>query len=111
MECPIKKSAPISAPETLSERSKSLWGEIVPRRAESPERLALLQSGLEALDTADRARATLLAEGETFTTKTTGAIHVHPAVRIQKDALSHFLAVWRELDLKWSYQIDGQAGP
>lgn len=44
-------------PPHLSERAQALWREVVPRRAVSPERLALLQVALEALERADAASA------------------------------------------------------
>jgi phage terminase small subunit len=69
--------------------------------------LALIQSALEALDRADEAAGILRQEGLTFTTASTGAVHVHPALRIEKDARSHFLAAWRALALEWDAKVDG----
>ena len=92
---------PPEPPEGLSEASLALWQAIVPRRARSPERLALIETALRARDRAAAARETLVRDGMTFTTAETGAIHVHPAVRILKDAETTFLAAWRAMHLEW----------
>ena len=55
-------------PAHLSERAKGLWRGVVPSTIRCPERLALLQSGLEALDRADQAREAISREGLTTVT-------------------------------------------
>ncbi len=94
-------------PVHLSDRSAELWRQIVGNRAKSPERIALLQIALEALDRAGEARVLLEADGLTFKTKTTGAVHVHPAVKIEKDSLATFARIWGQLALHWNHEIDG----
>ena len=94
-------------PNHLSERSRRLWRELVPRRASSPERLQFLLVALECLDEADRAREVLLCEGLTVTNERTGIVHAHPLTRVEKDARCQFLAAWRALGLNF----DPQTGP
>ncbi len=96
-------------PPHLSARSKALWSEIVPRRARSPERLALLQAGLEALDRVDDCRAVLAKEGLTFKTKTTDALHCHPLVKVEKEQRQLFIRCWDALSLQWNREIDGRS--
>ena len=98
---------PIPSPAHLSDKSQRLWCEIVPRRARSPERLALLTVALKALDRCDEARAQIAADGMTATTKTTGAIHLHPLLRVEKEARQSFLSAWSTLGLQWYQTIDG----
>ncbi len=97
------------APEHLSERAKALWAAVVPARAKSRERQALIVVALEALDLADECRAQVRAEGMTNKTKTTGAIHVHPLMKVEKDQRALFARVWGQLYLTWSPAIDGQS--
>ena len=54
-------------PDHLSERSRLLWTHVVGDRVKSPERIALFQTALEALDRADEAKQVLDDEGLTFT--------------------------------------------
>ena len=94
-------------PDHLSERGKELWLAVVPRRARSPERLALLQVGLEALARADLARITVESGGMTSTTRTTGAVHIHPLVKVERESRAQFMRVWDQLNLHWDPKIDG----
>lgn len=94
-------------PEHLSERSKQLWRDLVPKRAKSPGRLALLQAGLEALDRADEARELLSAEGLTTVTETTGAVHLNPLVKLERESREQFMKAWRQLNFDWDNKIDG----
>ncbi len=96
-----------SPPPHLSENAKALWSELVPRRARSAERLTLLRVGLEALDRADAARAEVEREGMTTKTKTTGAVHIHPAVKLERESRQLFARCWRDLNLTWDGTLDG----
>ena len=93
-------------PAHLSERSRELWRAIVPDRALSPGRVALLQAALEALDRADQAREILDREGLTITTKSTGMVHVHPLVKVERENRQLFIRAWDLLGLKWDGRID-----
>ena len=95
------------APEHLSARSKELWRSLVRTEAKSLERQTLFQAGLEALDRADEARLLVQAEGMIARTTTTGAVHVHPAVKMEREARSQFVRIWDLLGLKWNEGIDG----
>lgn len=107
----MTKQAKIEVPEApahLSERSKELWLKIVPKRALSPGRLALLQTALESLDRAEQARLEVDRVGLTTTTKTTGAVHVHPLVKVERENRQLFARLWGELGLVWDHELDGR---
>lgn len=89
------------APEGLSNRSKELWHDVVPRRCSHPEQLALLRVALVSLDRADEAAATLAEEGITLRTLGSGTVHAHPAVAIEKEARAAFAKMWAALNLNW----------
>lgn len=95
-------------------RAAALWS-----RYAKPDRgnawLALLRSGLEAMDRSDEATAILAAEGLVVTTARSGVAHVNPAVRIEKDTRGQFALLWRQLGLDVDERpaierIFGQAG-
>src|SRR5262245_33817897 len=100
---------PLPAPAHLSERSKALWAEIVALgKVRSVGRPILLQMALECLDRADEARQILAKEGLTQTTKRTGAIHVHPLARVERESRQIFAKLWSQLGLKWDPFVDGR---
>ena len=76
-------------------------------RCRSPERLALLEQALTALDRADQAREQLAKGGVTSTTEKTGTLHVHPLVRIERENRQLFARIWGQLGLAWDADIDG----
>ncbi len=80
---------------------------VVPRRANSPERLVMVKVALEALDRAEEARLVLAAEGITARTESTGAVHAHPALKVERENRQLFARIWKELDLDWSAELDG----
>ncbi|MBK9166582.1 MAG: hypothetical protein IPM24_03860 [Bryobacterales bacterium] len=88
------------APEHLSVRGRLLWGALAPTAARSVERQTLLQAALEALDRADAAREQVEREGPTFVTATTGAVHVHPMLKVEKEARMQFVRIWDLLNLR-----------
>jgi phage terminase small subunit len=96
------------APSHLSERSRTLWAELVPARAKSAGRLALLTAALEALDRADEAREAIAKAGLTTTTKTTGAVHLHPLLRVERESRQQFAKIWDSLHFGWDQRIDGR---
>jgi P27 family predicted phage terminase small subunit len=104
---PIPEPPPPEPPVHLSLRAQALWRQLVPRRAKSPERLTLLQAALEALDRADRAREAIEREGLTVRTETTGAMHIHPLVRVEEKSRQAFGRIWRDLGLTWAQEVDG----
>jgi hypothetical protein len=66
----------------------------VKHRAKSPGRLLVLEQCLRALDRADELRAVIDREGLTSTTRTTGAVHVHPLTKLEAEHRSLFVS-WR----------------
>lgn len=103
----VELSAP---PEHLSERSQELWRQLVGTRALLPGRLTGLKVALECLDRADEAHQNVNDEGLTTTIKTTGAVHLHPLLRVEMDARSQFARIWNQLGLTWDHAIDGRLG-
>jgi phage terminase small subunit len=61
------------------------------------------------LDRADQAREAVADEGLTTKTKTTGAVHVHPLVKVEREARQQFAKCWNDLDLSWSYDLDSSS--
>jgi phage terminase small subunit len=98
-------------PEHLSPRSQSLWCDVVPSRCRSPERLALLVVALESLDRAEEAKAAVAVDGMTKVTPRSGAIHVHPLLRVERESRQMFSKIWGQLSLHWNQQIDGRYRP
>ena len=109
------------APDHLTAESQALWRQVVQGMAThggsgarptriippSPGRLALLTIALEARDRASQARQQIAKDGLTSKTTTTGAVHAHPLLRVEKDAQGLFQRCWTSLNLEWSSTIDG----
>lgn len=95
-------------PAGLSDRARTLWSSVVPSRAVSPGRLAMVTEALRALDRADQAAAAIQAEGLTFTTATTGAVHVHPLVKVERESRQLFARLWSDLRLDFDRESDGR---
>jgi P27 family predicted phage terminase small subunit len=91
-----KKQPPPEPPDYLSEAARELWRKVVTSEM-SDGKLALLQIALEAFDRAGEASALLRTEGLTMQTATSGAVHVHPAVKIERDNRALFVRVWTVL--------------
>ncbi|WP_442481884.1 hypothetical protein [Aeoliella sp. SH292] len=84
-------------PDHLSDRSKTLWSEMVPHRGTSAGRLAVVQTALECLDRADEAAALITKEGLTTKTGRSGVTHVHPATKIEKESRAMFFKLWQSM--------------
>jgi hypothetical protein len=67
----------------------------------------MIQAALEALDRSELARLAVQREGMTATTKTTGAVHLHPLLKVEKESRQQFLRTWEVLGLNWSGDLDG----
>ena len=91
------------APSHLSEKSKALWNEIVPKRASGAPRLAMLTIGLESLDRADEVRNLIAEEGLTSVTKRTGAIHINPLLKIERESKNLFVKIFNDLGLRFDH--------
>lgn len=101
------RSSEFEPPTHLSDRAKELWTEFVPSRARSLGRLTLLATALEAYDRAEAARLLVASEGMTTKTKTTGAVHVHPLVKVERECRQQFAKIWHDLGLHWDSTEDG----
>jgi phage terminase small subunit len=69
--------------------------------------MALLQAALESLDRAEEARLAISSAGMTTKTKTTGAVHVHPLVKVEREARGQFAKIWSDLNFGFDPAIDG----
>jgi phage terminase small subunit len=94
-----RKPAYPDAPPHLSERSAALWRELGPVRMSTTGRQALFQAALEALDRAEAAREAIAQQGMVARTDATGALHVHPLLKVERDSRQQFVAIWRGLGL------------
>jgi P27 family predicted phage terminase small subunit len=95
----LRKESDLEAPAHLSARSRQLWNELKFSQARDIARRALFQSALECLDRADAALQTIEKDGMISKTRTTGALHVHPAVRIERESRAQFAKIWHSLGL------------
>ena len=95
-------------PKHLSPESKALWKLVVPRRGKSPERLALIEEALMARDRSAQARKELDAQSLTTKTETTGAIHLNPLLRVERENRQAFTRMWNQLGFDWDYKVDGR---
>ena len=107
----IEPNREYDAPTTLSAESARLWAALVPSRCRSAGRLAMLRVALEARDRADMASAAIAKQGLTTTTATTGAVHVHPLAKLEREARATFIQAWRAMSLEWDSNIDGRPLP
>lgn len=90
---------PVPPPEGLSEKSRQLGAVVVPLRAKDAERQAIVEQALRSLDRAEAARLAIAEAGMTTQTKTTGAVHVHPLVKVEREARQQFMRAWEALGL------------
>lgn len=100
--------ADFTPPEGLSADSLELWADVVPTRCRSAGRLALLTEALRARDRAEQARLALADDSLTTKTATTGAIHLHPLIKAERESRQQFARIWEILGLSFDVQIDGR---
>jgi len=94
-------------PAHFSERSKTIWRTIGPTHVRSLGRQMYFQSALESLDRAEEARKLIEIEGLTSKTTSTGALHVHPLAKVEKEHRQLFCKLWDTLKLRFDPQVDG----
>lgn len=94
-------------PGHLSENAQAIWRAVIDQ-AESPGRRVFLLQALEAWDRADQARRQIGSEGLTTTTKSTGVVHVHPLVKVERDNRTLFARLWGKLAFHFNPAIDGR---
>lgn len=87
---------PPDPPEHLTDRSQALWRGIVGGRIRRFERVAMLQSALEALDRADEARGLIEEQGILRNGAT-----LNPLVQVERNARAQFGRLWGQLGLNW----------
>ena len=81
-------------PAGLSSRSQELWRKLGREHAESTSRQVLFEQALKALDRADQCALAIASEGLTSVTASTGALHVHPLVKIEIESRNQFAKIW-----------------
>jgi hypothetical protein len=116
MSKPKKPPPPVppEPPPHLTARSQALWRALFPLRVSSVPKLVLLAEALSCLDRVAAARALIAAEGLTTTTKRSGVAHMHPALKVEKDARAQFVQLWTLLELSkdpWLNLDHGQGWP
>lgn len=86
------------APKHLSAPAKSLYAAILARYLFEPHHLAILAKALEAWDRAEAARELVGRDGLVVTTRL-GEVKAHPAIAIERDSRTAFLAGIKQLGL------------
>lgn len=88
------------APRHLSAEAKRVWRRVMEEYAidDAAGRL-ILEQALESLDRLREAQALLQRDGLIITTPATGAKHLHPAARVEKEARAALLTAWKALNL------------
>jgi len=97
----------VPAPDQLSADSVKLWHEVVPRCGRSAGRLAMIAEALKARDRANEAREAIAEHGLLAVTETTGAIHVNPLLRVERENRQLFARLWDKLRLSWDQRQEG----
>lgn len=86
-------------PAHFSERTRKLWTALGPDNAKSEQRRQLFQTALESLDRADAAREQIEIHGMVMANPTTGAPHVHPLLRVERESRQLFARIWTQMKL------------
>lgn len=86
-------------PDHLSPMAADIWREVVAVYLVDIEGLPMLEKALTQYDRARQARQEIEANGLTWTNPDSGAVHVNPAVKVERDAIKAFRLAWKELDL------------
>jgi hypothetical protein len=86
----------------LSDKAAKLRADIMGSYDFTEAEQAVLDKGLEALDTADKAQAVLDA-GDLFIENRLHELVPHPAVRVAKDSRAQFFAAFKQLGLADPY--------
>jgi P27 family predicted phage terminase small subunit len=89
---------PQRAPRHLSEAARTLYGAVTASYVLEPHHLAILTKALEAFDRAEAARVVIERDGILVTTRL-GEVKPSPAVAIERDARTAFLAAIKQLGL------------
>src|SRR5689334_2816990 len=99
--CPERIAFMASRPPAgLSPRSVKLWGQLVPKNAQTPQRLALLTEALRCLDRADQLREKIDNEGLMLTTGKRDRVRIHPLAKLERQTRRDFVKAWKVLGLQ-----------
>jgi hypothetical protein len=94
-------------PAGLSEASANIWRMFV-GRCRSAGRRVMLEQALRALDRAEQAAELVRRDGLVKTTASTGAVHVHPAAKIERESRQLFVKIFADhLRLDFQRSTDG----
>ncbi len=93
------RQLPTEAPEHLSEKAQTLWKELTATKISNTARQALLLTALEALNRAEEARLAIRESGMVSTTASTGAVHLHPLLKVERENKVLFAKIWGQLGL------------
>jgi hypothetical protein len=78
---------PPEAPGDLSPRAQGIWKDsLADGRIKSAARQSLLYEALRSLDRADECRELLAEQELAATTRATGAVHLNPLVKAEREA-------------------------
>ncbi len=86
-------------PGHLSDKAQTLWRELTATKVTNTARQALLLTALEALDRAEEARLAVRPSGMVSTTASTGAVHLHPLLKVERENKALFAKIWGQLRL------------
>ena len=86
-------------PDHLSETSKEIWNRVIYKVRTSGRQL-LLQTALESYDRALEARIQIAKDGLTWKSKETGAVHLNPLLKVEKESLSLAVRIFNQLGLQ-----------
>ena len=103
----MRKSKTSPPPDDLSKRSKGLWESVVGSRTYSIGRLTMLEQALRSLVRSDQCRRLIDEQGLVSTTKATGAVHLNPLVKAEREHRQLFGKLWDKLALHFDQEIDG----
>jgi phage terminase small subunit len=67
-----------------------------------------LRVALESLDRADQCREVLAREGLTTRNEISGAVHMHPLVKVERESRQLFARLWEQLGFSWNGSVDGR---
>jgi hypothetical protein len=68
----------------------------------------LIEEALRALDRADEAREAVDHDGLSFATTTTGTVHLHPLLKVEREQRALFAKLWSATRFQWSDAEDGR---
>ena len=90
----------------LSDEARALWNSVA-HRCRSPGREAIAIVALQCWDRANEAAKVCDVEGLVTITESTGAVHVHPLLKVEVQNRSLFAKLWAQLNLNaWNPEID-----